>query len=133
MPSKWTRMQHRRACLTTSRRHPCRLLQANYPAWSPPILHKEALGLDRKPHLDAALWVPLLHEAQRPLDALSLNPHHEVGGSTAYLHRNLHHLRSALSSSIVLMWTERAFRPLAALLPRSACAVHRPLHPCLAA
>src|SRR5215211_657529 len=37
--------------------------------------------------------------------ALGLNRYIEVGGSTAYLHRNLHHLRSALSSSS-FMWAD---------------------------
>jgi hypothetical protein len=65
----------------SSRCHPCPILKANYPGWSRAILHKEALGLDGEPHLEAALRIALLDEAHRLLDALGLNRYIEVGGS----------------------------------------------------
>src|ERR671912_2278018 len=85
--------------LTSGRRLLLRLLALDLPHLSRDIFHKEALVLDREAHPNLAHWASFPHEAHRPPDALGLNPHIEVGGSAAYLYRNLHHLRPALSSS----------------------------------
>jgi hypothetical protein len=70
------------------------LLAADYSCPISGILHEETFGIDRE--LYPAVGVLLPYEAYGSLNALGLNRHIEAGSSTAYLDRNIHHLRSAL-------------------------------------